>query len=116
MRTLSVDDTAVPPEAEPIEDPQTPDMMAKPVEHPCNIHGALPLSFAFSKCIKTPRFSTNVPQYRTIYHNAKARMLYTPITASENSYPALADSGANEAGLTTVGDFDTGESYCQYFT
>ena len=43
-------------------------------------------------------------------------MLYTPITASDNSYPAPADSGANEAGLTTVGDFDTGESYCQYFT
>jgi translation initiation factor 4E len=33
-RTLSVDGTAVPPEAEPIEDPQTPGVMTKPQEHP----------------------------------------------------------------------------------
>jgi len=33
-RTLSVDGTAVPPEAEPIEDPQTPGLMTKPPEHP----------------------------------------------------------------------------------
>jgi translation initiation factor 4E len=33
-RTLSVDGTAVPPEAEPIEDPQTPGVMTKPAEHP----------------------------------------------------------------------------------
>ena len=33
-RTLSVDGTAVPPEAEPIEDPQTPGVMTKPPEHP----------------------------------------------------------------------------------
>jgi len=33
-RTLSVDGTAVPPEAEPVEDPQTPGVMTKPHEHP----------------------------------------------------------------------------------
>ncbi|KAH9955881.1 translation initiation factor eIF 4e-like domain-containing protein [Lactifluus volemus] len=33
-RTLSVEGTAVPPEAEPIEDPQTPGLMTKPPEHP----------------------------------------------------------------------------------
>jgi translation initiation factor 4E len=37
------------------------------------------------------------------------------MTASDSSYPAPADSGAYEAGLTTVGDFDTVESYCRYF-
>jgi len=35
--------------------------------------------------------------------------------ASEASYPAPADSGAYEAGLTTVGEFETVESYCRYF-
>ena len=32
-RTPSVDGAAVPSEAEPIEDPQTPDVMTKPAEH-----------------------------------------------------------------------------------
>ena len=32
-RTLSVDGSAVPPEAEPIEDPQMPGVMTKPAEH-----------------------------------------------------------------------------------
>ena len=33
-RTLSVDGTAMPPEAESIEDPQTPGVMTKAPEHP----------------------------------------------------------------------------------
>ena len=37
------------------------------------------------------------------------------MTASDSSYPAPADSGTYEAGLTTVGEFDTVESYCRYF-
>ena len=37
------------------------------------------------------------------------------MTPSDSSYPAPADSEAYEAGLTTVGDFDTVESYCRYF-
>ncbi|KAF8268558.1 translation initiation factor eIF 4e-like domain-containing protein [Lactarius quietus] len=89
-RTLSVDGTAVPPEAEPIEDPQTPGVMTKPHEHP-------------------------LQHSWTIYHDTKARVPYTPMTASDSSYPAPADSGTYEAGLTTVGDFDTVESYCRYF-
>jgi len=32
VRSLSVDGTAVPPEVEPIENPQTPGVMAKPPE------------------------------------------------------------------------------------
>ena len=53
--------------------------------------------------------------YRTIYHDTKAKVPYTPMAATDASYPAPADSGAYEAGLTTVGDFDTVESYCRYF-
>lgn len=52
---------------------------------------------------------------RTIYHDTKTKVPFTPQTASDNSYPAPADSGTYEAGLTTVGDFDTVESYCRYF-
>lgn len=89
-RTLSVDGTAMPPEAEPIEDPQTPGLMTKPPEHP-------------------------LQHSWTIYHDTKTKVPYTPQTSSDNSYPAPADSGTYEAGLTTVGEFDTVESYCRYF-
>ncbi|KAI0280092.1 translation initiation factor eIF 4e-like domain-containing protein [Russula aff. rugulosa BPL654] len=89
-RTLSVDGTAVPPEAEPIEDPQTPGLMTKPPEHP-------------------------LQHSWTIYHDTKTKVPFTPQTSSDSSYPAPADSGTYEAGLTTVGDFDTVESYCRYF-
>ncbi|KAF8500470.1 eukaryotic translation initiation factor 4E class II [Russula emetica] len=89
-RTLSVDGTAVPPEAEPIEDPQTPGLMTKPPEHP-------------------------LQHSWTVYHDTKTKIPYTPQTSSDNSYPAPADSGTYEAGLTTVGEFDTVESYCRYF-
>ena len=46
-RTLSVDSTAVPPEAEPIEDPQTPGVVTKPAENRLQHHGAFPPSFPF---------------------------------------------------------------------
>ena len=52
---------------------------------------------------------------RTICHNTKTKVPYTPQTSSDSSYPAPADSGTYEAGLMTVGDFDTVESYCWYF-
>jgi len=80
----------VPPEAEPIEDPQTPGVMTKPPEHP--------LQHAW-----------------TIYHDTKTKVPYTPMSATDASYPAPADSGTYEAGLTTVGEFETVESYCRYF-
>ncbi|KAH9961638.1 hypothetical protein BGW80DRAFT_1463765 [Lactifluus volemus] len=87
-RTLSVDGTAVPPEAEPIEDPQTPGLMTKPPEHP----------------LQHPW---------TIYHDTKTKVPYTPMTATENTqHPVPADSGTYEAGLTMVGEFDT---VCWYF-
>jgi translation initiation factor 4E len=37
------------------------------------------------------------------------------MAATDTSYPAPADSGTYEAGLTTVGEFETVESYCRYF-
>ena len=54
-RTLSVDGTAVPPEAEPVEDPQTPGVMTKPHEHPLQHSwcAALPFPFVFLKSIQT---------------------------------------------------------------
>ena len=42
-RTLSVDGTAVPPEAEPIEDPQTPGLMTRPPEHPLQHSWCVPV-------------------------------------------------------------------------
>ena len=42
-RTLSVDGTAMPPEAEPIEDPQTPGLMTKPPEHPLQYSWCVPV-------------------------------------------------------------------------
>jgi len=52
---------------------------------------------------------------RTIYRDTKTKVPFTPQTTLDGSYPAPADSGAYGAGLTTVGEFDTVESYCQYF-
>ncbi|KAI0262688.1 translation initiation factor eIF 4e-like domain-containing protein [Russula aff. rugulosa BPL654] len=51
----------------------------------------------------------------TIYHDTKTKVPFTPQTSSDSSYPAPADSGTYEASLTTVGDFDTVESYYRYF-
>ena len=45
---------------------------------------------------------TNLPLYRTIYHDTKARVPDTPLTATDSAYPAPADSGVYEAGLATV--------------
>ncbi|KAI0259700.1 translation initiation factor eIF 4e-like domain-containing protein [Gloeopeniophorella convolvens] len=89
-RTLSVDGTPVPPEAEPIEDPKTPGVMTRPPEHP--------LQHAW-----------------TVYHDTKAKIPFTPMSATDSSYPAPAEAGVYEAGLTTIGEFDTVESYCRYF-
>ncbi len=53
--------------------------------------------------------------YRTSYHNTKTKVPYTPMAATDNTYPVPANSGAYEAGLMTVGEFDTVVSYCLYF-
>ena len=71
--------------------------------------------FLLQKYIKKLRFSTSVPLHRTIYHDTKARVPHTPMTTSYSSYMAPVYSGAYEAGLMTVGDLDTVESYCRYF-
>ena len=42
-RSRSVDCTAEPPEAEPIEDPQTPGLMTKPPEHPLQHSWCVPV-------------------------------------------------------------------------
>ncbi|THH20308.1 hypothetical protein EW146_g1013 [Bondarzewia mesenterica] len=89
-RTLSVDGTAMPPEAEPIEDPQTPGLMTKAPEHP-------------------------LQHSWTIYHDTKTKIPFTPSVADAANHPVPAEAGAYEAGLTTIGDFDTVESYCRYF-
>jgi translation initiation factor 4E len=54
--------------------------------------------------------------YRMNYHDNKPRVPYTPMSTMEGTqHPALADSSTYEAGLTTVGEFETVKSYCRYF-
>ncbi|KAI0062777.1 translation initiation factor eIF4e [Artomyces pyxidatus] len=90
-RTLSVDGTPVPPEAETFEDPKTPGVLTTAPEHP-------------------------LQHSWTIYHDTKSKMPFTPATATiDGPHPQPAEAGVYEAGLTTVGDFDTVESYCRYF-
>ncbi|KAI0027410.1 translation initiation factor eIF 4e-like domain-containing protein [Vararia minispora EC-137] len=89
-RTLSVDGSPVPPEAEQIEDPKTPGVMTKAPEHP-------------------------LQHTWTIYHDTKSKAPFAPSSATDPSFPAPAEAGDYEAGLTTIGEFDTVESYCRYF-
>ena len=53
-RTLSVDGTAVPPEAEPIEDPQTPGVMTKPPEHPLQHSWCVPVRGGVGRTFHRP--------------------------------------------------------------
>ncbi|VDB87811.1 unnamed protein product [Peniophora sp. CBMAI 1063] len=91
-RTLSVDGSPMPPEPEQIEDPKTPGVMTKAPEHP--------LQFTW-----------------TIYHDCKSKGAFVPPSAgaTQEGFPAPAEAGEYEAGLTTIGEFDTVESYCRYF-
>ncbi|EJF63604.1 translation initiation factor eIF4e, partial [Dichomitus squalens LYAD-421 SS1] len=97
-RTLSVDGSAKPPEAETIEDPKTPGLRIKAPEHP-------------------------LEHTWTLYHDNKTKVPFTPATAtSEVAPPASAgvhymapDTDEYEAGLTVIGEFDTVESFCRYF-
>ena len=76
-RTPSVDGAAVPPEVEPIEDPQTPVVMTKPAEHPLqrSWYASSFLSFPLQIRIKSV-------DYRLMY-------LYTGryITTQSQGYP-----------------------------
>ncbi|KAI0707539.1 translation initiation factor eIF 4e-like domain-containing protein [Cerioporus squamosus] len=95
-RTLSVDGSAKPPDAETIEDPKTPGLMIKAPEHP----------------LEHPW---------TLYHDTKNKVPFTPATANPESAPNSAghyqapESEEYEAGLTVIGEFDTVESFCRYF-
>ncbi|KAH7882266.1 translation initiation factor eIF 4e-like domain-containing protein [Phlebopus sp. FC_14] len=96
-RSLSVDGSARPPEAEMIEDPKTPGAIMKAPEHP--------LQFTW-----------------TMYHDTKAKVAYTPAgpkaPSDEASTPfptVVPESDDYEAGLTVIGEFDTVESFCRYF-
>lgn len=68
-RTLSVDGTAVPPEAEPIEDPQTPGLMTKPPEHPLQHSWYVPLRVDWEELSPSPPKATELRSYLlTAYH------------------------------------------------
>ena len=114
-RTLIVGGTAVPPEAEPIEDPQMPGVMTKAGLAPVAAFMVRShFSFLLQICIKSV-ISRLMYLYTERYITTSKQEYPTAMTACDSSYSAPADSGAYEAGLTTVGDFDTVESYCRYF-
>ncbi|KAI1788075.1 translation initiation factor eIF 4e-like domain-containing protein [Ganoderma leucocontextum] len=90
-KTLSIDGTAKPPEAETIEDPKTPGLMIKAPEHP----------------LEHPW---------TIFHDSKSKMPFTPASEGPTTATYTApESQEYEAGLTVIGEFDTVESFCRYF-
>ncbi|EIW51656.1 translation initiation factor eIF4e [Trametes versicolor FP-101664 SS1] len=94
-RTLSVDGSAKPPEAETIEDPKTPGLRIKAPEHP-------------------------LEHTWTLYHDTKNKVPFTPATATVQEPPGSAhfmapDTDEYEAGLTVIGEFDTVETFCRYF-
>jgi translation initiation factor 4E len=73
-RTLSVDGTAVPPEAEPIEDPQTPGLMTKPPEHPLQHSWYVPVRLGWEELPISPQ------SYRATFpftHGIMLSFLYT---------------------------------------
>jgi translation initiation factor 4E len=63
-RTLSVDGTAMPPEAEPIEDPQTPGLMTKPPEHPLQHSWYVPVWVGWEE---VPHLRPKLQSYVAIY-------------------------------------------------
>ncbi|KAF9226176.1 translation initiation factor eIF4e [Gyrodon lividus] len=92
-RSLSIDGSARPPDAEMIEDPTTPGAIMKAPEHP--------LQFTW-----------------TIYHDTKAKVPFTPAKGTGEDgalFSAVPESGDYEAGLIVIGEFDTVESFCRYF-
>jgi hypothetical protein len=56
---------------------------------------------------------------RTIYHDCKSKVPFTPAAVPAEHPPlpahAAADTDEYEAGLTVIGEFDTVESFCRYF-
>ncbi|EPT05729.1 hypothetical protein FOMPIDRAFT_48838 [Fomitopsis schrenkii] len=103
-RTLSVDGSAKPPDAETIEDPKTPGLRIKAPEHP-------------------------LENKWTLYHDSKSNVPFTPASAHpqrslnsggleppQSATPfTVPESDEYEAGLTVIGEFDTVETFCRYF-
>lgn len=57
---------------------------------------------------------------RTLYHDTKNKVPFTPATATVQEPPGSAhfmapDTDEYEAGLTVIGEFDTVETFCRYF-
>ncbi|KZT07949.1 translation initiation factor eIF4e [Laetiporus sulphureus 93-53] len=104
-RSLSVDGTAKPPEAETIEDPKTPGLRIKAPEHPLE-HAWTIFHDTKSKMPFTPASATANPD------NAKSAGMDPPPSATHFQPP---DTDEYEAGLTVIGEFDTVESFCKYF-
>lgn len=60
----------------------------------------------------------NYEIFRIIYHDTKAKAPLSGTTGESspnNPLPSVTESGAYEAGLTVIGEFDTVESFCRYF-
>lgn len=60
------------------------------------------------------------PLHRTLYHDTKNKVPFTPATATVQEPPGSAhfmapDTDEYEAGLTVIGEFDTVETFCRYF-
>ncbi|KZT66664.1 translation initiation factor eIF4e [Daedalea quercina L-15889] len=105
-RTLSVDGTAKPPEAETIEDPKTPGLRIKAPEHPLeNKWCVLPVS----------RTRSNVPFTPASAHPARSVNSAGADPPQSATHFAVPDTDEYEAGLTVIGEFETVESFCRYF-
>ncbi|KDQ53781.1 hypothetical protein JAAARDRAFT_39089 [Jaapia argillacea MUCL 33604] len=95
-RTLSIDGSPKPPDAETIEDPKTPGVRILAPEHP-------------------------LENKWTLYHDQKTAIPFTPAPPPDAaSAPAIIHANAPEstdyeAGLTIVGEFSTVETFCRYF-
>jgi translation initiation factor 4E len=79
-RTLSVDGTAMPPEAEPIEDPQTPGLMTKPAEHPLQHSWCVPVRVGWEELPISPQsyratflFTNGITCYSSIFKDDISR-------------------------------------------
>ena len=73
-----------------------------------------------SPCYRNRGAAVLITHSRTIYHDTKNKVPFTPATANPESAPNSAhymapDTDEYEAGLTVIGEFDTVESFCRYF-
>jgi hypothetical protein len=95
-RTLSVDGTAVPPEAEPIEDPQTPGLMTKPPEHPLQHSWCVPVRVGWEELPISPRnyrvmflFAHGITCYSSLYNQGRYITTQKPRCHSRRRHPRI---------------------------